>query len=181
MNLLSRAEIRRLSLLKRLSDELFAFLQRASALFGSSAYPRTPSLAPVMVTWSGAIWPTWQSSQYRPPILVSGCHDTGPDRSCGALRNSLPLERPLTLGCKLLIYLLNQVLEEARVHVTTQLRLDDSRMNSRGTHAALAVPLVESNSEEGIPEAPTPAWMTSPKTQVLERELCIATSRRATH
>src|SRR5580700_9505238 len=44
------------------------FFQSASAVLGSSAYPRTPSLMALMVTCSGTTWPTWQFSQYRPPI-----------------------------------------------------------------------------------------------------------------
>src|SRR6266436_8676643 len=48
------------------------FFQSASALFGSSAYPRTPSLMALIVTWSGTIRPTWQFSQYRPPISSAG-------------------------------------------------------------------------------------------------------------
>src|SRR5271156_912444 len=49
--------------------------------------------------------------------LLSCSDDTGPYRSCGSLRNGLPPERPLTLGCKLLIDLLHQVSEDARVHI----------------------------------------------------------------
>src|SRR5271165_3203417 len=48
------------------------FFQSASALAGSSAYPRTPSLMALIVTSSGTTWPTWQFSQYRPPISSAG-------------------------------------------------------------------------------------------------------------
>src|SRR5262249_31984865 len=42
--------------------------QRASALFASSAYARTPSLMALMVALSGTMLLTWQFSQYLPPI-----------------------------------------------------------------------------------------------------------------
>src|SRR5437868_6736119 len=48
------------------------FFQSASAFFGSSAYPRTPSLTAVIGASSGTMWPTWQFSQYCPPISVAG-------------------------------------------------------------------------------------------------------------
>src|SRR6202030_3380562 len=82
--------------------------------------------------------------------LVSGCRDTGPHRSCGSLRNSLPLEGPLTLGRKLLVYLFHDPLNMARIYVATQFGQNASRMHSRGTHATLAVLLVERNSEEDV-------------------------------
>src|SRR5258706_934450 len=48
------------------------FFQSASALFGSSAYPRTPSLPTLSVRSSETMWPTWQFSQYLPPISSAG-------------------------------------------------------------------------------------------------------------
>src|SRR5277367_6739381 len=44
------------------------FFQRASAALESTAYPRTPSLTPLIVALSGTTSPTWQFSQYLPPI-----------------------------------------------------------------------------------------------------------------
>jgi len=55
-------------LILKVLQPFFAFLPEPSAFAGSSAYARTPSLTPVIVTESGTIFPAWQFSQYRPPI-----------------------------------------------------------------------------------------------------------------
>src|SRR5580658_10508117 len=58
--------------LKKTLRPIFAFFRRASAVWGSSAYRRTPSPAAVMTASSGTMWPTWQFEQYQPPISSAG-------------------------------------------------------------------------------------------------------------
>src|ERR1700738_2666799 len=82
--------------------------------------------------------------------LVSGGNYAGPHRSCGSLRNGLPLERRLTLCCELLIHLVYDPLYSTRIDVASQLGLDASGMHGRGAHTTLTVPPVEGNSEEDI-------------------------------
>jgi hypothetical protein len=60
------------------------------------------------------------------------------------------LEGCFTLGRKLLICLLDYPLDQDRVHVATQLRLNASRMDGRGAYAIPPMTPVESNGEEDI-------------------------------
>src|SRR5882762_4783119 len=141
---------RNIECLKRLSDEFFTLLperlsivwiERISAHSFADGADRhvvgndPPDVAVLAVSAAN---------------LVSGSHDTGPHRSCGSLRNGLPLERRLTLGRKLLVHLFHDPLNAARIYVATQFGLYASWMHCRGTHATLAVPLVERNGEEDI-------------------------------
>jgi len=60
------------------------------------------------------------------------------------------LEGSFTFSRKLCIHLLDHVLQMARIHVAAQLRLYDTGMYGRSAYAALAMPLVESNSKEDV-------------------------------
>src|ERR1700720_2946290 len=92
---------RNVECLKRLSNEFFAFLPNCFSIFrierisahsfadGADRHLVGNDLADVAILAIPAA------------NLVSGCRDTGPHRSCGSLRNGLPLEGPLTLGRKL--------------------------------------------------------------------------------
>src|ERR1700687_2626434 len=82
--------------------------------------------------------------------LVGGSNNTGPYRSCGSLRNGLPLEGRFTLHRQLLIHLVDDPLYATRIDVATEFRIDASGVHGRRAHTTLTVPLVESNSEEDI-------------------------------
>ena len=82
--------------------------------------------------------------------LVGESNDGGPHRSRGSLRDGLPLEGWLALRLKLLVYLIDDGLHTVRIGVTAELRLYASRMHGGSAHAALLVPLVESNGKKEI-------------------------------
>jgi hypothetical protein len=82
--------------------------------------------------------------------LVSRSNYSGPYRSCGSLRNSLRLEGCFALGRKLLIHLLDRLLDADGIQVAVQLRLDASWMYRRGAYALPSMTRVESNGEEDI-------------------------------
>ena len=82
--------------------------------------------------------------------LVGGSNNTGPYRSCGSLRNGLPLEGRFTLRRQLFIHLVDDSLYATRIDVATEFRMDTSGVHGRRAHTTLTVPLVESNSEEDI-------------------------------
>src|SRR5260370_28529088 len=82
--------------------------------------------------------------------LASGSNDTGPHRSCSSLWNRLPLERRLSLCGKLLIHLVDDLLDLAWVHVTTQLGPNAAWMHGCGADATLTVPLVEGNGKKDV-------------------------------
>ena len=104
----------------------------------------------LMIASSGTMFPTWQFSQYRPPISVRRSNHAGPYRSCGALGHSLPLEGRLAFRGELLIHLVDHGLQAARVHVAAQFGLDASWMYGRGAHATPTMPSVERHGEEDI-------------------------------
>jgi hypothetical protein len=85
-----------------------------------------------------------------PADLVSRSNHSGPHRSCGSLRDGLPLEGRLPLGCELLIHLVDHFLYLAGIDIAPQLRVYASRMHSRSAHATIPMPLVESNREEDV-------------------------------
>ena len=80
--------------------------------------------------------------------LVAGSNNTGPYRSCGSLRNGLPVEGRFTLRRQLLIHLVDDPLYATRIDVATEFGMDASGMHGRRVHTTLMVPLVESNTEE---------------------------------
>src|ERR1700733_11359057 len=82
--------------------------------------------------------------------LISRSNHRGPHRSCGSLRNSLQLEGCSALGRKLLIHLLDRLLEVDGVQMAVQLRLDASWMYRRPAYAITSMTPVESNGEEDI-------------------------------
>src|ERR1700733_8225106 len=82
--------------------------------------------------------------------LISRSNYRGPHRSCGSLGNSLQLEGGSALGRKLLIHLLDRLLEVERVQMAVQLRLDASWMYRRPAYAITSMTPVESNGEEDI-------------------------------
>src|SRR5580658_8521645 len=82
--------------------------------------------------------------------LLSRSNYTGPNRSCRALRDGLPLEGSLAVCRQLLIHLIDQRLYLAGVDMTGQLSVYDSRMHGRGAHPALPMPPVETNREQDI-------------------------------
>ena len=82
--------------------------------------------------------------------LLGGSNDTGPHRSCGSLRNGLPLKGRLTPCCKLLIHLVDHLLDMAWVHVATKLGPYASRMHGCSAYATLPVPLVEGNGKKDV-------------------------------
>src|ERR1700757_1741846 len=82
--------------------------------------------------------------------FISRSNYSGPHRSCGSLRNSLQLEGCFALGRKLLIHLLDRLLDVDGVQMKVQLRLDASRMYRRGAYAITSMTPVESNGEEDI-------------------------------
>ncbi len=84
------------------------------------------------------------------PYFISRSNHAGPNRSCGALRNRLPLKGSLTLNRKLLIHLVNHRLQAAAIHMSPQLRLYASRMHRGSPHPALPMPPIESNREQNV-------------------------------
>jgi hypothetical protein len=82
--------------------------------------------------------------------LVSRSNYSGPHRSCGSLRNSLQLEGCFALGRKLLIHLLDRLLDVDGVQMAIQLRLNASWMYRRSAYAIPSMTPVESNGEEDI-------------------------------
>src|SRR5580700_7797878 len=116
-------------MVKRLSDELFTFLPEGLRrvrverigphAFADTAdgYVLRDQLADVAVFAIAAA------------DFVSGSDNAGPYRSCGTLRNGLPLEG-LTFGGKLCGHLINHALNAGGVDVATQLGLYDSGMHS---------------------------------------------------
>src|ERR1700757_3279258 len=85
-----------------------------------------------------------------PADFISRSNYCRPHRSCGSLRNSLQLEGCFALGRKLLIHLLDRLLDVDGVQMKVQLRLDASRMYRRGAYAITSMTPVESNGEEDI-------------------------------
>src|SRR5260370_11619676 len=85
-----------------------------------------------------------------PADLVSRSNYSGLYRSCGSLRNSLQLEGCFAIGRKLLIHLLDRLLDVDGVKMAVQLRLDASWMYRRGAYAIPSMTPVESNGEEDI-------------------------------
>src|SRR3984885_6176463 len=136
--------------LKRLADELFAFpperlgvvwIKRVSAHSFADGADRCivrHKLAHMAVLAISAA------------NLVSRSNHTGPHRSCGSLRNRLPLERCLTLCRQLLVHLVNHRLQVAPVHMAAQLGLYAPWMHSRGSYAARPMPLVERYGKKDI-------------------------------
>ena len=82
--------------------------------------------------------------------LVGGSNHTGPYRSCGTLRNGLPLEGRFALRRQLVIHLVDDPSYATRIDVATQFGIDASGMHGRRAHTTLTVPPVEGNSEEDI-------------------------------
>src|ERR1700722_12222406 len=82
--------------------------------------------------------------------LVSGSNHRGPHRSCGSLRNGLPLGGRLTRCRELLVHMLDHLSNSARIQVSTQLSLNASWMYSCSTQATVPVPFVEGNCEEDV-------------------------------
>ena len=136
--------------LKRLSDEFFTFSPKRlggvrvericahSFAYGTDGHVVRHNLADMAVLAISAA------------DLVIGSNEAGPYRSCGPLWNGLPLESRLALCGKLLIHLVDHLLDLAWVHEATQFGSYASRMHGCRADATLTVPLVESNSEEDI-------------------------------
>src|SRR6267142_2314835 len=82
--------------------------------------------------------------------FISRSNYSGPHRSCSSLTNSLQLEGCFTLGRKLLIHLLDRLLDADGVQIAVQLRLDASWMYRHGAYAITSMTPVESNGEEDI-------------------------------
>src|SRR5580700_4136075 len=137
-------------MVKRLSDELFTFLPEglrrvrverigphafADTADGYVLRDQLPDVAVFAIAAAD---------------FVSGSDNTGPYRCCGSLRNGLPLKGRLALGGKLLGHLIDHALNANRVDIASQFGVYDSGMHSGSTHAAVTVPLVESNSEKDI-------------------------------
>ena len=64
--------------------------------------------------------------------------------------NRLPLKGTFPLRRKLLINFVNHLVEAARINIPPQFRPNAPRMNSGGTYATLAMPIVKRNGEQNI-------------------------------
>src|SRR5262245_20223812 len=82
--------------------------------------------------------------------FVGGSDDAGPDGSCSALRNGLPLERTLAFGGELLVDLINQRLHAAGVYVAAEFSGNGAGMDRGGPNAARAMAPVKFNGEEDV-------------------------------
>ena len=82
--------------------------------------------------------------------FLGGSNDSGPYRSCGSLRDGLPLERWLALLREWLISLLDDLFDCTAVDVASQFGVDDSGMDCGRSYSAIAVVFVEGNREENV-------------------------------
>src|SRR6202012_2501717 len=77
-------------------------------------------------------------------------HNSGPNRGRGSLRDWLPLERGPSPFRGLPIDLVDQCLQGARVHMTSEFGLDPARMHCRGAYFAVPMPPIEGDREEDV-------------------------------
>src|SRR5580700_608070 len=82
--------------------------------------------------------------------LFGGSNHSGPYRSCGSLRDGLPLEQRLALRGELLIPLFYDLFDLAGVYVASQFGVDYSRVHCGSTYAAIPMAFVEGNREENV-------------------------------
>src|SRR5713226_7208414 len=135
--------------LKRLSNHFFAFLPECLGVF------RVERITAHTFADRGDSHIIWNYFAHMAVLailsadFISRSNYSGPHRSCSSLTNSLQLEGCFTLGRKLLIHLLDRLLDADGIQVAVQLRLDASWMYRRGAYAIPSMTRVDSKVDVG--------------------------------